>query len=65
MNQVATKWKLSLTCSNCAKIFNCPIELPCGDLVCQQHLNEKEIVQKNKIKCLNCKKEFDINSNLF
>ena len=65
MNQVATKWKLSLTCSKCAKILNEPIELPCGDLICQEHLKENEVVQENKINCLTCKREFEINSNHF
>ena len=65
MNDVAINLKLSLTCSYCSKILKCPIKLPCKDLICQEHLHEKEVVKQNKIKCLNCKQEFQVKDNEF
>ena len=59
------KLKSSLTCSYCSKISKCPIELLCDDLICQEHLKEKEIVQINKIKCLTCKREFEVKDHEF
>ena len=60
MNQVALKLKSSLTCSYCSKIYKNPVELPCGHLICQAHLKEREVVQRNKIKCGICKQEFQV-----
>ena len=60
MNDVAINLKLSLTCSYCSKILKCPIKLPCKDLICQEHLNEKEVLKQNKIKCQECKQEFEV-----
>ena len=64
MNSIS-KLKSSLTCSQCSKILNEPIELPCEHLICQVHLKEKKVIQKNKIKCLTCKREFDVKRNEF
>ena len=63
MNENAKKLKSSLTCSYCSKIFKNPIELPCDDLICKEHLNAKEVVQKNKIKCSTCKQEFEVKNH--
>jgi hypothetical protein len=57
--------KVDLTCSYCSKILKDLVELPCQDLICKEHLKEKEVIQKNKIKCRECKKEFQIKSNEF
>ena len=57
--------KSILTCSFCSKILKCPVELPCGDLICQEHLKEKEVLKQSKIKCAECKQEFDVKSNEF
>ena len=65
MDEIASKVKSSLTCSYCAKILKNPIELPCDDLICQEHLKEKEVVQTNKIKCATCKQEFHVKDNDF
>jgi hypothetical protein len=35
-----------------------PIELPCEDCICREHLTERDVVKKNKIKCAECKQEF-------
>ena len=60
-----SKVKSSLTCSYCSKILKNPIELPCDDLVCEEHLKEKEIVKQDKIKCSICSQEFDVKRNEF
>ena len=65
MNEVAIKLKQSLTCSNCSKIFKDPIELPCEDLICKEHLNDKEVLKQNKIKCCKCKLEFKVKDKKF
>ena len=65
MNNVALKLKLSLTCSNCSKMFKNPIELPCKHIMCEEHLIEKEAIKQNRIKCFNCKQEFDVKGNEF
>jgi hypothetical protein len=59
------RWKSSLTCSYCSKIFKDPIELPCSHNLCKGHLVEKNVAQQNKIKCGECKKDFQIKDNEF
>ena len=49
------KLKKSLTCSYCFKIYKEPIELPCEDYICKEHLKENDVVKTNKIKCPTCK----------
>jgi len=58
-------WKTSLTCSHCSKILKNPVELPCEDCICQEHLTEKTLLNANKIKCLKCSQEFEIKANVF
>ena len=57
--------KSSLTCSYSDKILKNPVELPCDDLICKEHLKEKEVVQKNKIKCSTCKRDFAVKDHEF
>jgi hypothetical protein len=59
------RWKSSLTCSFCAKIFQDPIELPCSHNLCKQHLVEKDVVKQNRITCLECKQDFEVVDNDF
>ena len=59
------RWKSSLTCSYCSKIFKDPIELPCKHHLCNEHLTEKDLVKQNRIKCGECKKDFQIKDNDF
>jgi hypothetical protein len=59
------KLKSQLTCSYCSRIFKDPIELPCDENICHEHLSEKAIVKENKIKCNECKGEFQIKDNDF
>jgi hypothetical protein len=53
-------FKSALTCSYCSKIFKDPIELPCSYNLCRGHLTEKSVAQQNKIKCGECKQEFQV-----
>jgi hypothetical protein len=59
------KSKSNWTCSYCAKIFKDPIDLPCGDSVCREHLSEGDVVKTKKIKCKECNEEFRINDDEF
>jgi hypothetical protein len=59
------RWKSSLTCSYCSKIFKDPIELPCKHHLCSQHLTEKDVVKENRIKCAKCKQDFEVKDNEF
>jgi hypothetical protein len=54
------KLKSQLTCSHCSKIFRDPIELPCDDFICREHLKEKYVVKANKIKCKKCNQDFQV-----
>jgi hypothetical protein len=57
--------KSQLLCAYCSKIFRDPILLPCGDSICRQHLNERDVVKQNKIKCKKCNAEFGVNGHEF
>ena len=57
--------KSTLTCSYCLKIFKDPVEMQCGHNLCKQHLAEKDVVKQNRIKCGECKKEFEVKDNEF
>jgi hypothetical protein len=57
--------KCQLTCSYCLKIYKEPIDLPCDDSICRQHLSERDIVKQNKIKCKKCNGEFQVRDNEF
>ena len=59
------KLKQSLTCPNCSKIFKDPVELPCDDFICREHLYDKDVIKENKIKCFKCKQEFEVKGNDF
>ncbi len=59
------KSKSQLTCSYCAKIFKDPIDLPCEDSICCQHLSERDVVKEKRIKCKACNGEFQINDDAF
>ena len=59
------RWKSSLTCSYCSKILKDPIELPCKHHLCNEHLTEKDVVKQNRIKCVECKQDFEVKDNEF
>ena len=54
------KLKSGYVCSYCSKIYKEPIELPCEDLICKEHLNENDVVKQNKMKCLECQQQFEV-----
>ena len=57
--------KSHLTCSYCSKIFKDPIQLPCDDLICREHLSERDVVKQNRIICKKCNEEFCVKGNEF
>jgi hypothetical protein len=57
--------KFYLTCSLCNKILHKPILLPCGDTICQEHLQEKKCLKDNLITCKICKQEFHVKNDDF
>jgi hypothetical protein len=59
------RWKSSLTCSYCSKIFQDPIELPCSHNLCKEHLTEKDVAKQNRIKCGECKRDIQVKDNEF
>ena len=59
------RWKSNLTCSYCSKILKDPIELPCENYICREHLTDKEVLKDNKLKCLICKQNHDINEHQY
>jgi hypothetical protein len=59
-NSKMLKSKSQVTCSYCSRIFKDPIDLPCDDSICREHLFERTVVKENKIKCKECNEEFQI-----
>ena len=57
--------KSHLTCSYCSRIVKGPIALPCDETICREHLNEKDVVRENKIKCTKCNEEFQVKGHEF
>jgi hypothetical protein len=57
--------KSTLTCTYCSKIFKDPIELPCKHNLCKRHLTEKTTTKTKKMKCYDCKQDFEIKGNDF
>ena len=55
--------KSKVTCFQCSKILNNPIELPCRDTICSNHLQDSNCIKENKIKCLKCNQTFSIRDN--
>ena len=54
------KLKSGYICLYCSKILKNPIELPCEDLICKEHLTENGVLKNDKIKCHECKQEFKV-----
>jgi hypothetical protein len=59
------RWKSSLTCSYCSKIYKDPIELPCSHNLCKEHLAENNVIKEKIIKCAKCKNAFEFKDNEF
>ena len=39
--------------------------MPCENSVCREHLSERDVVKQNKIKCKECKGEFQVKETEF
>ena len=57
--------KSQLSCSYCSKIVKEPIELPCEDSICGEHLSERNVFKENRNKCNKCKQDFGVRGNQF
>ena len=57
--------KVNLTCPCCLRICKNPVTLPCQDNLCEEHLHDFKFLKDNHIKCLVCKKEFNVKNNQF
>jgi hypothetical protein len=55
--------KEDFTCLICSKIFKSPFVLPCGDTICEEHLNESNVLKNNSIKCKSCEEVFEVKNN--
>jgi hypothetical protein len=55
--------KVDFTCLICSKIFKSPFVLPCGDTICEEHLNESQNLKNNSIKCQSCGEVFEVKNN--
>jgi hypothetical protein len=59
------KLKSICACSFCSKIVKDPIDLPCWDSICREHLTDRDVVKKDKIKCNECNQEYQVKGNHF
>jgi hypothetical protein len=59
------KSKSLVTCSYCSTIYKDPIDLPCEDSICREHLSDRDVVKQNKIKCKKCNEEFGVKESQF
>ena len=57
--------KSQVTCSYCSQIYKDPIDLPCGDSICREHLSSRVVVKENRIKCTKCSEEFQVTCDEF
>lgn len=54
-----------IRCRICSKLYTMPVTLPCGETICQAHLNEFEISRDKKFKCDLCTDEHILPENGF
>ena len=59
------KSKSICACSFCSKIVKDPIDLPCWDSICREHLTDRDVVKEDKIKCNECNQEYQVKGNHF
>ena len=52
-----------IICSECNKVFETPIILPCNHSICHKHVNKKSI--GDKFKCSKCGLDHEISANRF
>jgi hypothetical protein len=55
--------KEGFTCLICSKIYKNPFVLPCGDTICEEHLNESQVLKSNSIKCQSCEEVYEVKHN--
>ena len=55
--------KEDFTCLICSRIYKNPFVLPCGDTICEEHLNEPQSLKNNSIKCHSCEEVFEVKNN--
>ncbi len=65
INSTMLKSKSQVTCSYCSRIFKDPIQLPCDDSICHEHLKDRDVVKENRIKCKKCNEEFVVRGKQF
>ena len=53
--------KSEFVCSICVKVLKKPVTFTCGCTVCGEHLHDKEVKKTNKIVCIPCKIEYNLN----
>jgi hypothetical protein len=60
------RWKSSLTCSNCSKIFQDPIELPCKSQFVPRAFDlRKKLSNRKKSNAVNVNRNFEVKDNDF
>ena len=52
-----------LTCFHCFRIFLKPCQLPCGHIICHEHLTTKHVYCTDEFQCRKCKFIFKVNGN--
>ena len=57
--------KSDFVCSFCLKILKNPINLPCFDMICENHLREANVLKKKCIECPTCKRTFNTDIHEF
>ena len=55
--------KEDFTCLICSRIYKNSFVLPCGDTICEEHLNEPEVLKNNLFKCQSCGEVFEVKNN--
>ena len=66
MNDFSDLEKIA-TCNLCYSIFECPVMLPCSEIICEKHIEQSKKTSENcdNINCHFCKEEHNIPKNGF
>ena len=57
--------KTDFVCLICSRIFKNPISFPCGFTICSGHLNDKEVLKTNTIRCEACNVNYNVKETNF
>ena len=49
-----------VTCMLCKMILDEPISLPCGCIICNEHLTDNAFIFNNQIKCISCDRQHEV-----